>query len=209
MYIFQMFSLFFKFQVLTVKFDGQSTPFLAVLQPLSVNLGLIVFFPMGLSLNLEKHLFHKSKQNVSKETDSNNTFQLEKDYLDNITHRFAKKLWNSKYVVDSSDLQRSCKYLVQVLSIFILSCILNYWAEKMFYHLLYTNSFKNDINHMAISIDIHYLQHILGCPHGVMVKAMDCRIVVSEFVLQSRYYVHFRANTLRKGMNPLILPAMG
>ena len=48
-----------------------------------------------------------------------------------------------------------------------------------------------------------------GCPHGVMVKAMDCRIVVSEFILQSRYYVHFWANTLGKGMNPLILPAMG
>ena len=47
------------------------------------------------------------------------------------------------------------------------------------------------------------------CPRGVMNKAMDCGIVVSEFVLQSRYYVHFRANTLGKGMNPLILPAMG
>ena len=46
-------------------------------------------------------------------------------------------------------------------------------------------------------------------PRGVMVKAMDCGIVVSEFVLQSRYYVHFRANTLGKGMNPLILLAMG
>ena len=50
----------------------------------------------------------------------------------------------------------------------------------------------------------------LGCPRGVMVKAMSCGIVVREFVLQSRYYVHFRANTLGKGMNPLILPpAMG
>ena len=48
-----------------------------------------------------------------------------------------------------------------------------------------------------------------GCPRGVMVKAMDCEVVVSEFVLQSRYYVHFWANTLAKGMNPLILPAMG
>ena len=49
-----------------------------------------------------------------------------------------------------------------------------------------------------------------GCPCGVMVKAMNCGIVVREFVLQSRYYVHFRANTLGKGMNPLILPpAMG
>ena len=55
------------------------------------------------------------------------------------------------------------------------------------------------------------LKIIWGCPRGVMVKAKDCGIVVSEFVLQSRYYVHFRANTLGKGMNPptLILPAMG
>ena len=45
---------------------------------------------------------------------------------------------------------------------------------------------------------------------GALVKAMNCGIVVREFVLQSRYYVHFRANTLGKGMNPLILPpAMG
>ena len=54
------------------------------------------------------------------------------------------------------------------------------------------------------------LPYICGCPRGVMVKAMNCGIVVREFVLQSRYYVHFRANTLGKGMNPLILPpAMG
>ena len=48
-----------------------------------------------------------------------------------------------------------------------------------------------------------------GCPRAVMVKAMDCGIVVSEFVLQLRYYVHFQANTLGKYMKPLILPAMG
>ena len=42
-----------------------------------------------------------------------------------------------------------------------------------------------------------------------MVKAMDCGIVVSEFVFLSSYYVHFRTNTLGKGMNPLILPDMG
>ena len=44
---------------------------------------------------------------------------------------------------------------------------------------------------------------------GVMVNVLDCEIVVREFELQSHYYVHFRANTLGKGMNPLILPAMG
>ena len=47
------------------------------------------------------------------------------------------------------------------------------------------------------------------CPRGVMVKAMDRGIVVNEFLLQSGYYVHFRANTLGKGTNPLIFPAMG
>ena len=47
-----------------------------------------------------------------------------------------------------------------------------------------------------------------GCPRGVIVKAMDCGIVVTEFELQSRYYVHFWTNTLGKGMNPLILSAM-
>ena len=48
-----------------------------------------------------------------------------------------------------------------------------------------------------------------GCPRGVMVKAMDSGIIVREFVLQSRHYVHFRVNTLEKGKSPLILPAMG
>ena len=46
---------------------------------------------------------------------------------------------------------------------------------------------------------------MVGYHLGVMVKAMDCGIVVCEFVLQSRYYVHSRANTLGKGMNTLIL----
>ena len=49
----------------------------------------------------------------------------------------------------------------------------------------------------------------MGSLRDEMVKSMECGIVVSEFKLQSRYYVHFQANYLRKGMNPLILLAMG
>ena len=37
-----------------------------------------------------------------------------------------------------------------------------------------------------------FTHEIRGCPRGVMVKAMDYEIVVREFELQSRYYVHFR-----------------
>ena len=64
-------------------------------------------------------------------------------------------------------------------------------------------------SYMIINIYQALLSEMAGCPRGVMVKAMDCGIEVSEFVLQSRYYFHFRTNTIRKDMNPLILPAMG
>ena len=61
-------------------------------------------------------------------------------------------------------------------------------------------------SHNQIQFTIVLKDGVSSC---VMVKVMGCGIVVSEFVLQSRYYVHFRANTLGKVMNPLILPAMG
>ena len=41
---------------------------------------------------------------------------------------------------------------------------------------------------------------------GVMVNAIDCWIVVSEF--QSQHYVNLRTNTLGKGMYNLILPGV-
>ena len=64
---------------------------------------------------------------------------------------------------------------------------------------------------ISISLIVfHSLSFIYGGdPRSVMVNAMNCGVVVSEFVLQLRYYIHFRTNTLQKGMNPLILPAMG
>ena len=48
----------------------------------------------------------------------------------------------------------------------------------------------------------------LKCPRGVMVKPLDCRIVVREFELQSCCYVHFRTHTLEV-IKPLIFSAMG
>ena len=52
-----------------------------------------------------------------------------------------------------------------------------------------------------------------GSLGSVMAYALDCDIVVSEFQLQSGYYVYIRTNTLENGMNqnPLFLfpPAKG
>ena len=72
-------------------------------------------------------------------------------------------------------------------------------------------SFLNELELLSLhsSISIVSTQMVVGCPRVVMVKVMDCGIVVREFELQSLYYVHFRANNLGKGMNPLIVQAMG
>ena len=43
--------------------------------------------------------------------------------------------------------------------------------------------------------------------YGVVANVMNCNIVASDFVLQSRYYIHFQTNALRKDMNSFI-PAM-
>ena len=51
------------------------------------------------------------------------------------------------------------------------------------------------------------IKNCRGCLRGVIVKAMDCGIVVSEFVFQSHYLVHFRVNTLGKGMIPPYPPS--
>ena len=75
---------------------------------------------------------------------------------------------------------------------------LNFICIFIFLKLLFLLSlFVHDMNYLWM------LKIIWGCPRGVMVKAMDCGILVREFELQSRYYIHFRTNTLGKGMNPL------
>ena len=35
-----------------------------------------------------------------------------------------------------------------------------------------------------------------------MVKTLDCNLEVSEFELQSHYYIHFQTNTPEKGIEP-------
>ena len=78
--------------------------------------------------------------------------------------------------------------------------------NKLTVHILVFRVVTSDSDVIPPSI---FSNDLKGCPHGVMVKALDCTIVVSEFELQSHYYVHFQTNTLGKGMNLLILPSMG
>ena len=43
-----------------------------------------------------------------------------------------------------------------------------------------------------------------GIPRCVVANVLDYDIILTGFVLQLRYYVHFRTNTFEKGMNPPI-----
>ena len=57
-----------------------------------------------------------------------------------------------------------------------------------------------------------YYQHseeALGVsPSGEEANKLNCKIVENEFEPKSRYHLHFRTNTLGKGMKSLILPVM-
>ena len=46
-------------------------------------------------------------------------------------------------------------------------------------------------------------------PHGVVAEVPNGDILVSEFELQSHYYVNFQTYTTRKDMNLLLSPAHG
>ena len=63
------------------------------------------------------------------------------------------------------------------------------------------------INQCIIMIISHLRKK--GSPFGVIVNVLDYDTVVSVLTLQSHYYIHFWTNTLGKGMNHLISPAMG
>ena len=65
--------------------------------------------------------------------------------------------------------------------------------NRFFFYSIYI--FNPPSSYVLVVISLlrsHLTQSVGRCPRGVMVKAVDCRIVVSEFEFQSHFYVHFR-----------------
>ena len=83
-------------------------------------------------------------------------------------------------------------------------------TKKNFFNYAFSLQAYHTHTHTRVCACTHIRTHVHGggCPCGVMVKAMDCEILVSKFKLQLCYYVHFQTNTLGKGMNPLIFLAI-
>ena len=65
------------------------------------------------------------------------------------------------------------------------------------------------ISYSRVKNSLETAQKMQGSPCDVMAKVLECEIVVYEFELQSQYHFHFWNNTIGKGMNPLILTAIG
>ena len=64
-------------------------------------------------------------------------------------------------------------------------------------------------NGSMLCVWVTFIFHLKRSHHGIVINRLDCNIIVSKFKLQSHYYVHFRTNTVRKGMKPFISLAMG
>ena len=58
------------------------------------------------------------------------------------------------------------------------------------------------------SYDTSITWKILGTHCSIMANRLDYNIRVSKFKLQLHYYIHFQTNTLGKGMNYCISPAL-
>ena len=58
-----------------------------------------------------------------------------------------------------------------------------------------------------LQLKLHSI-NLWGNPHRDVANVLESDIVVSEFELQSGYYVQSWTNTRNKIMNPLYLPAM-
>ena len=120
---------------------------------------------------------------------------------------FVKIIINSTFYMVKCYI-RVRNYLHVCTSIYSVHIYISVFFKIFFMFVFLSFSFSSYLSQF-ISTYQSFLGHFRGCPRDVMVKAMDCRIIVHEFVLQSRYYIHFRANTLGKGMNPPYPPRYG
>ena len=85
-----------------------------------------------------------------------------------------------------------------------------YWITLEFLYVYNSLSLSLSLNiYIYIYIYIVHLAAVYIYIHTHMYVYIVYLAANNYLNIQWRYDVHFRANTLGKGMNPLILPAMG
>ena len=112
-----------------------------------------------------------------------------------------------------------CVIQVIILKFFLLSFLIEYF----FFFLSFFLSFFLHFQHLEMSTTTKMnfqtlmsslisseklrlnLIPLTRSPCGAVANVLHCDIAISEFEFQSRYYVHFRTNTLGEGINPSYL----
>ena len=72
--------------------------------------------------------------------------------------------------------------------------------QRLIYHKTQTPTHPSCSSHLVVIILMSFFI-VKRSPCGIIVKVLDCSLKVSEFKLQSCYYIHFQTNTLRKSLN--------
>ena len=116
---------------------------------------------------------------------------------------------STPYGLFKDEIWFSFKYLLAIITIFSMFHCIFFLLHFFFYNQLFAQSycfffclFFCFILFFSYSYPIRSMGR---CSCGVMVKTLDCGIVVKEFKLQLRSYVQFRTNTFGKGMNLLAM----
>ena len=94
-------------------------------------------------------------------------------------------------------------YVFDLLISWFIGCSLKYIN---LWRLFKTKSFLYIYIKYICFVNEEFLGTISLNESEVMLKMLDCWIIVPKLELQSRSYVHFLTNILGKGMNLLILP---
>ena len=103
-----------------------------------------------------------------------------------------------------------CVYL-SVLSLLKINCLIYQGVRvcaRMYQFPIFLHSFHNGSKNLSSGYFFFpsFLNHFLLSLHSVVANVLDYDIIESEFELQSGHYIHFRTNTLGKGMDFLIHP---
>ena len=94
-------------------------------------------------------------------------------------------------------LANSLVCIMLITRVFFFSMIIawfKYWLEPTPSDDLWTHT----VSLLPMKIQTWILWNFLGCLRGVVVKVLNCDIVITEFELQLRYYVHFRTKNIWK-----------
>ena len=102
--------------------------------------------------------------------------------------------WLSKYIDPLRVL-----YLWPFVRLMLSLVNINFESEKIFRQV------SQYIRWMSIFLNWHIFIWALGIPSGVVANVMDCKIIVSKFELQSRYYVSFQVHNFGKSWKTSIL----